>query len=122
MPRTEVRRHDDDRVLEIHGAALRIRDAPVVEYLQQDVEDIRMRLLDFVKEDHRIRLPPHRFGQLPAFVVADVAGRRADQPGNAVLLHVFRHVDAHHRRLGVEQRLGERLREFGLAHSRRPQK
>ena len=37
----EVRREDDDRVLEVHRAALAVRDAAVVEDLQQDVEHIR---------------------------------------------------------------------------------
>ena len=45
----------------------------------------------------------HRLGQRAALLVADIAGRRADQPGDGVLLHVFRHVDADHRRLVVEQ-------------------
>ncbi len=68
MARTDVRGHDDDRVLEIHRPAQRVRDAPVVEHLQQDIEYIRMRLLDFVKEDHGVGLPPHRLGELPALV------------------------------------------------------
>ena len=36
-----------------------------------------------------------------------------------MLLHELRHVDAHHRLLGVEQELGERLAELGLADARR---
>src|SRR2546427_6016553 len=46
-----------------------------------------------------------------ALVVADVAGRRADHPCHGVLLHVLRHVEAHHRALVVEQELGERSEE-----------
>ena len=57
----------------------------------------------------------HRLGELAAFLVADVAGRRADQPGDAVLFHVFRHVDADHRPLVVEEELGEGLGQLGLA-------
>ena len=33
----EVRREDDDRVLEVHRAALTVRDTAVVQDLQQDV-------------------------------------------------------------------------------------
>ena len=38
-----------------------------------------------------------------------------------MLLHVFRHVEADQRRLVVEQELGERLGELGLADAGRPQ-
>ena len=36
----EVRGHDEDRVLEVDGAALGVGEAAVVEHLQQHVEDI----------------------------------------------------------------------------------
>ena len=81
-----------------------------------------MRLLNLVEKDHGVRLAAHGLGELAALVVADVARRRADQPRDAVLLHVFGHVDAHQRAFGVEQRLGERLRQFGFAHTRGAQK
>ena len=67
----------------------------------------------------RVRPAAHRFGELPAFLVADVARRRADQPRDGVLLHVLRHVDAHHRVLVVEQKLGERARSLGLSNAGR---
>src|SRR2546425_1420706 len=78
-----------------------------------------MRLLDLVEQEHGVRLAPNRFGELPAFVVADIAGRRADEPGHGVLLHVLRHVDLDHRVLVAEQELGERARELGLADAGR---
>ena len=111
----DVRRHDDDGVAEVHRAALRVREPAVVEDLQQDVEHVRMRLLDLVEQDDRVRAAAHRLGELPAFLVADVARRRADEPRDGVLLHVLGHVDAHHRVLVVEQELGERARRLRLA-------
>jgi len=39
--RTEIRRHDDQRVAEVHGAALTVGQAAVIEHLQQHVEDNR---------------------------------------------------------------------------------
>jgi len=121
MARAEVRGEDDDGVLEVHGAALRIGDAAVVEHLEQDVEDIRVRLLDLVEEDDGVGLAAHGLGELAALVVADVARRRADQTGHAVLLHVLRHVDADHRGFGIEERFGERLGELGFADAGRPE-
>src|SRR5919108_3833761 len=45
----DVRGHDDDRVPEIHRATLRIGEPPVIENLQQDIEHIRVRLLDLIE-------------------------------------------------------------------------
>ena len=42
-------------------------------------------------------------GQHAAFLIADIAGRRADQAGDRVLFHVFRHIDAKQRLFVVEQ-------------------
>ena len=115
----EVRGHDDQRVAEVDRAALAVGQAAVVEHLQQHVEDIGMRLLDLVEEHDLIGPAPHRLGQRAAFLIADIARRRADQAGDRMLLHVFRHVDAHQRVLVVEQEVGERLGELGLADAGR---
>ena len=82
---------------------------------KQDVEHVRMRLLDLVEQHDLIGPPPHRFGERAAFVIADIARRRADQARDRMLLHVFRHVDADQRVLVVEQICGQRLGQFGLA-------
>ena len=49
------------------------------------------------------------FGQLAAFFIAHVSGRRADETGHGVFLHVFGHIDTHHVVLVVKQRLRQRL-------------
>ena len=54
-------------------------------------------------------------GQEPALVEAHVARRRADQPRDRVLLHVFRHVEA--QEFHPEDR-GELLRDLRLADAR----
>ena len=117
----EIRGHHDQRVAEVDGAALAVGEPAVVEHLQQHVEHVRVRLLDLVEQDDLIGPPPHRFGERAAFVVADIAGRRADQARDRMLLHVFRHVDADQRRLVVEQELGQRLGQLGLADAGGPQ-
>ena len=61
--RTRVRGHDDQRVAEVHGAALAVGQAAVVEHLQQHIEDIGMRLLDLLEQHHRIRPPLRCFGE-----------------------------------------------------------
>ena len=115
----DVRRHDQHRVAEVDGAALAVGQAAVVEHLQQDVEDLGVRLLDLVEQDDAVRAAAHRLRQLAALVVADVAGRRADEARHRVPLLVLAHVDAHHRVLVVEHELGERARELRLADAGR---
>ena len=74
-----------------------------------------MRLLDLVEEHHGVGAAAHRLGELPALLEAHVARRRADEPRHGVLLHVLRHVDAHHRVLVVEEELRERTGRLRLA-------
>src|SRR4051812_43824775 len=78
-----------------------------------------MRLLDLVEQDDAVRPATHGLGELPAFLVADVARRRADETSDGMLLHVLAHVDAHHRVLVIEQEFGERPGRFGLADAGR---
>ena len=117
--RADVRGHDQDGVAEVDRAALAVGEAAVVEHLQEHVEDLGVRLLDLVEQDDRVRPPAHRLGQLAALVVADVAGRRPDQPRHGVPLLVLGHVDPDHRPLVVEHELGERAGELGLADAGR---
>src|SRR5580704_17479971 len=100
---SEVRGHDQHRVLEVHGSAFRIRQAAIVQNLQQDVEDIRVRLLDLVKTNYRVGPPAYRLGELATFVVADISGWCADEPRDRMLLHVLRHVDPNHRLFVIEE-------------------
>src|ERR1700733_12011602 len=81
-----------------------------------------MRLLNLVEKYHGIGAAAHRLGEIAALLVADIAGRRADQARDRVLLHELRHVDAHHRILGVEEELGERLAKLRLADARGTEK
>ena len=111
----QVRGHDDDGVLEIDLVAETVGQLAVFKHLQQDVVDVRVRLLDFVQQDDRVRVALHALGELAALFVAHVSGRRTDQLGDRVLLHVLRHVEAHQALLAAEQEAGQRARDFGLA-------
>ena len=119
QPGADVAGHDDDGVLEVDGAALVVGQAAVVQDLQQHVEHVGVRLLDLVEEHDAVRPAAHRLGELAALLVAHVAGRRADQPRDGVLLHVLAHVEPHHGLLVVEEELGQRPRQLGLADAGR---
>ena len=58
-------------------------------------------------------------GELAAPLVAHVAGRRADQPVDGVILLVLAHVEHDHGVLAAEHELGQRLGQLGLAHAGR---
>ena len=109
--------HDNHRIFEIDGSPLPIRQATIIEQLQQDVEDLGRGLLDLIQQDHAVGMPPHGFGQLSAFIVANVTRRCANEARDAVFLHVLGHVDAHHRLLVVEQELRQRACQLGLTNS-----
>ena len=80
-----------------------------------------MRLLDLIEQNHRIRPPAHRFRQLPAFVVAHIARRRANHARHGMFLHVLAHIEPHHGLLVVEQELRQRPSCLRFAHARRTQ-
>src|SRR5277367_3157105 len=88
----------------------------IIEHLQEEVEDIRVRLLNLVEEDHRIRAAADCLCQLATFVVADISRRRADEPGYRMFFHVLGHVDANHGMLVVEEELRQRTRSLCLAN------
>src|SRR5689334_21585239 len=112
MPRADVRGHDDDGVLEINCVAETVGELAVLKYLQQDVEVIRVRLLDFIEQYDAVRRALHALGELSTLFIAYVSGRRADQLRNRVLLHEFGHIEANQRLLTAEHELRERARDL----------
>src|SRR3712207_8482594 len=50
-----------------------------VEHLQEDVEDVAMRLLHLIEQHHLIGATAYGFGEDSAFLVADIARRGADR-------------------------------------------
>ena len=87
----------------------------VLKDLQEQVEDVRMSLLDLVQEDDGVGTALDALGELTALLVTDVARRRADELGDGVLLHKLRHVEADEGFFRAEEELGEGARDFGFA-------
>ncbi len=114
----QVRGHDQDRVAEVHHVALAIGHAAVIQDLQKGIPDFGVRFLDLIEQHHAVWAAADCFRQLAAFLIADIARRRAKQTADRVLLAVFGHIDAHQRVLIVEHEPGQCLRQFGLADAR----
>src|SRR5579859_7269119 len=74
LRRPDVGGHDHDAVTEVDRAPLGVGQASVLQDLEQDVEHVRVGLLDLVEQEHAVGLAPNRLGQLTALVVPDVSG------------------------------------------------
>ena len=120
--RPQVGGHDDNSIFEVHCPALRIGDPPVVKDLKKDIEDVGMRFFHLIEQYDRVGLTADRLGQLAALIVADVSGRRPNQTGDGVFLHIFAHIDPHHAAFIIEKRLCQRLGQLGLADAGRAEK
>ena len=116
---SQVAGHDDDRVGEVHQPSLSVGQPSVVQDLEQDVEHIRMGLLDLIEQHDRIRTPPDDLGQLSALVVTDISRGCSDQTRYAELLHVLRHVYAGQGLLVIEQHACQNLCQLRLSDSGR---
>ena len=54
--------------------------------------------------------------------MAHITGRRADQAGNGVPLHILGHVKTHHGVFIAEHGFGQCFAQLGFTHTRRPKK
>src|SRR6266403_1161259 len=77
--RPNVGRHNDDCVLEVDDTPLTVGQAAVIQYLEQNIENVMMSLLNFIEQDDRVRTTTDRLRELSAFFVTDIPGRRTDQ-------------------------------------------
>ena len=55
--------HDEDAVAEIDRLAVMVGELAVIHHLQQDVEQVGVRLLDFVQQQDAVRMLVDRIGQ-----------------------------------------------------------
>ena len=115
--RARVAGHDNDSVAEVNSAALAIGQAPILHNLQQQIENIGMRLFDFVQQHHAVGLATNGVRQLSALIVAHITRRRADEAGRGVLFHILTHIKAQHRSFVTEELLRQRFRQLGFTHT-----
>ena len=85
--------HHQHDVAEISLTPVVIGQRAVVHHLQQQVKDVRMRFLDFVQQQHRVRMLDDRIGQQTALIEAYVSRRRANQATHRMAFHIFGHIE-----------------------------
>src|SRR6202158_500870 len=117
MARPQVGSHDDDGVAKIHGIAEAVGQLPVFKDLQQNIEDVRVRLLHFIQQDDGVGRAADALVQCPAFFVAHIAWRGADELRHGVFFHELRHVEANQRLLRTKQEFRETAGDFRLANA-----
>ena len=113
----DVGGHDDDGVAEIHFVTAGIGEMAFFHDLQQHVVRLGMGLLDFVENDDRVRAAAQRFGELPGFFEANVAGRRAHQAADGVAFHELGHIELDQSVFAAKHEACQRLGQLGLAHA-----
>ena len=117
LARAGVRGHDEHDLAEVRLAPRVVGERRVVHHLQEDVEEVRVRLLDLVEEHDARRLAAHRVDQQAPLLEADVPRRRADEARHRVLLHELAHVEAVEVAAELPRELARQLR---LADAGRP--
>ena len=94
-------------IAEVDGFAVGVGQFAVVHDLQQDIEQVRVRFFDLVEQQNTVRLLINRVREQTALIKTHIARWCANQTGNRVPLHVFRHVEANKLNThGVRQLLG----------------
>ena len=118
---SQVRSQDNDGISEVNFVSLSICEEAVIQYLKQKSRDILVGLLEFVKQQNRIRLAPDSFGELPSVIIADIPSRTTNQSAHCVFLLEFRHVEPDHAGFSREQKVCHLLAKLSLAHTSRAQ-
>ncbi len=105
----------DYRITEVDRSPLPVGETPVVEYLQQNVEHIRVRFFHFIQQDDGIGTTAHRLGQATALFIADVSRRRTDSDAGTECFSIkLGHIDTHHRVVAIEHKVSQRFTQLGF--------
>ena len=117
VPSAQVGGHDENRVLEVDHTAVVVREMPLIQHLQKDVEDVRVGLLDLVQKHDGVGPAAHRLRERTGVLVAHVSRRRSNKSRDGELLHVLAHVHPNQSVAIGEQEFREGPGQLGLADS-----
>ncbi len=100
-------------------AAVRVRDFPVFQRLQEQVLHVMMRLFELVEEQHRMRMLADGIGEAVALAIADISGGRTEQLRDGMPFGEFGHIELHQCFFAAEKLFCEGFCEFRLSRARR---
>ena len=80
-----------------------------------------MRFFDLIEQQQRVRSAPYRLSQITTLFVANIARRRANQPGHRMLFHKLGHIDSNQRLLAIEKKLSQSFAQLGFTDTGRAQ-
>lgn len=107
--RPQIAGHDNNRVGEVHLATLAVRQLTIIQDLQENIENIWVRLFHLVKEQDRIRSVAYLLRQLPSFFIAYIAWRRSIEAASREFLHVLTHIKADESRFVIKETFSQGL-------------
>ena len=113
----DVAGHDEKCVAEIDAAPLGVGEGAVLHNLEEHIECFGVGFFDFVEEHDRVGAAADGLGELPAFFVADVSGRGADEAAYVVPLHELAHIEFDEGFFAAEEEFGEDFGQFRFADS-----
>ena len=114
--------HNNHSILEINGSAIIVSKTPFIQYLQQDVENIRMRLLNFIKQHYGIRFAAYFLRQLSAFFITDISRSRTNHTRHRIFFHILTHIDTYQRIAGTEHVFSQLFCQVCFAYTGRTKK
>ena len=76
-----------------------------------------MRLLNLIKQHHRIWLATHCLSQLTTLIITHISRRSTHKTAHRVTLLILAHIYTGHHILIIEQKLRQRLRKLCLSYS-----
>ena len=77
--RADIGGEDENGVSAIHNTPFAVRDTPIVQHLEQNIENIMVCFFDLIQKDHRIGVATDRLGQLPTLLITHITRWRPDQ-------------------------------------------
>ena len=111
--------HDHNGIAEADPAACGIRQDAFFHDLQQNTCHIRVGFFQFIQQHQAIGSSAHRLRQLATFLVAHIAGRRANEPCYGVLFHKLRHIQPDHSIPATVKFPGQHPAQLGFSHAGR---
>ena len=94
MLRSSVGSHHHHRMAEIGLTTSCVGERSIVHHLQQKVENVGVRFLDFVQEQHTVWRSAHRICQQSTIFITHISCRSTDETRHRMFLCIFAHVEA----------------------------